>query len=179
MAELCKKHRIHIASGFTEKGADGKIYNSGILLDAGGELAVHYQKQFLATHDQNWFEVGINGCPVADTELGRIGLLICFDGRIPEIARCLALQGAEVIIDMANFFAMDQAEMWVPARAFENGVWLGAATKAGHERSIYYPGGSMIVDPTGRVRARVPYDAHGVIVADVDPATAPDQGHYA
>src|SRR5258706_4563709 len=67
MAELCKKHRIHISSGFTEKGADGKIYNSGILLDAGGELAVHYQKQFLATHDQNWFEFGINGCPVADT----------------------------------------------------------------------------------------------------------------
>lgn len=172
MAELCKKYRIHIASGFTEKGVDGKIYNSGILLDAGGELVVHYQKQFLATHDQNWFEFGINGCPVADTELGRIGLLICFDGRIPEIARCLALQGAEVIIDMANFFAMDQAEMWVPARAFENGVWFVAATKAGVERSIYYPGGSMIVAPAGDVLVRMPYDTHGVASAEIDTAAA-------
>lgn len=173
MAELAKKHRIHIASGFTEKEQkSGKIFNSGILLDSRGELALHYHKQFLATHDQNWFEFGELGCPVADTELGRIGLLICFDGRIPEIARCLALSGAEIILDMANFFAMDQAEMWVPARAFENGVWFVAATKAGVERSIYYPGGSMIVAPTGDVVAKMPYDTHGVVSAEIDTAAA-------
>lgn len=172
MAQLARKHRLHIASGFTEKGKGGKIFNSGLLIDPSGELALHYQKQFLATHDQNWFEFGVNGCPVADTELGRIGLLICFDGRIPEISRCLALQGAEVIVDMANFFAMDQAEMWVPARALENGVWFVAATKAGVERSIHYPGGSMIVSPAGDVLERMPYDAHGVAVAEVDPALA-------
>ncbi len=172
MAGLAKKHRIHLASGFTEKGAGGKAYNSGLLIGPGGDLLVHYQKQFLATHDQNWFEFGVNGCPVADTELGRIGLLICFDGRIPEIARCLALQGAEIVVDMANFFAMDQAEMWVPARAFENGVWFVAATKAGVERSIYYPGGSMIVAPSGEVLARLPYDTHGVATAEIDPAAA-------
>ena len=169
MAELAKKHRVHIASGITEKdGASGKLFNSGVLIDSRGELAVHYHKQFLATHDQNWFEFGEQGCPVADTELGRIGLLICFDGRIPEIARCLALSGADVIVDMANFFAMDQAEMWVPARAFENGVWFIAATKAGVERSIYYPGGSMIVAPSGDVVAKMPYDVHGVTSAEID-----------
>src|SRR5262249_6508633 len=89
------------------------------------------------------------------------------------------LQGAEIIVDMANFFAMDQAEMWGPARCYENGVWLVAATKAGHERSIYYPGGSMIVDPGGRVVARMPYDRHGVIVADVVPGSARDKSIYA
>ncbi len=47
-----------------------------------------------------------------------------------------------MIVDMANFFSMDQADMWGPARSYENGVWLVAATKAGYERSIYYPGGS-------------------------------------
>lgn len=173
MAELARKHRIHIASGITEKDAkSGRIFNSGVLIDSRGELAVHYHKQFLATHDQNWFEFGEQGCPVADTELGRIGLLICFDGRIPEIARCLALSGAEVIVDMANFFAMDQAEMWVPARAFENGVWFVAATKAGVERSIYYPGGSMIVAPTGDVVAKMPYDVHGITSAEIDLSAA-------
>ena len=110
----------------------------------------------MATHDQNWFSFGECGNPVVDTDLGRLGLLICFDGRIPEIARALALQGAEVLLDMANFFAMDQAEMWGPARAYESGVWLVAATKSGYERSIYYPGGSMIIDPLGRVVAKVP-----------------------
>ncbi|MEW5707817.1 MAG: carbon-nitrogen hydrolase family protein [Pseudomonadota bacterium] len=173
MAELAREYGLHIASGFTEfDPITGKVYNSGLLLDPRGDLVVHYQKQFLATHDQNWFEVGAKGCPVADTELGRVGLLICFDGRIPEIARCLALQGAEVIVDMANFFAMDQAEMWVPARAYENGVWLVAATKAGVERSIYYPGGSLIVAPGGEIKARMPYDVHGVASAEIDPAAA-------
>ena len=173
MADLAKKHRIHIASGITESHTkSGKIFNSGVLIDSRGELALHYQKQFLATHDQNWFSFGEKGCPVADTELGRIGLLICFDGRIPEIARCLALSGADVIVDMANFFAMDQAEMWVPARAFENGVWFVAATKAGVERSIYYPGGSMIVAPSGDVVAKMPYDVHGITSAEIDLAAA-------
>lgn len=180
MAELCRKHSVYIASGITELGPDGKkIFNTGLLLDRKGEVAVHYHKQFLATHDQNWFAFGERGCPVVDTDLGRIGLLICFDGRIPEIARSLALQGAEVIVDMANFFALDQAEMWGPARAYENGIWLVAATKAGYERSIYYPGGSMIVDPKGRVVTQIPYDTHGVAVAEIDPAAARDKRIYA
>lgn len=169
---LCREHGLHIATGFTELGEDGRIYNSGLFYDPEGALCLHYQKQFLATHDQNWFECGVNGNPVVDTALGRIGLLICFDGRIPEIARSLALQGADVILDMANFFAMDQADLWVPARAMENGVWIVAGTKAGVERSIYYPGGSMIVSPDGEVMAYVEQDTHGVASWDVDVALA-------
>lgn len=180
LAGLAREHGIYIASGITEwDPAKEKIFNSGILLDRSGSVAAHYHKQFLATHDQNWFSFGERGCPVVDTDLGRVGLLICFDGRIPEIFRAMAMQGAEIIVDMANFFAMDQADMWGPARSYENGVWLVAATKAGYERSIYYPGGSMIVDPKGRVLAKVPYDTHGLAVADIDPGQAADKSIYA
>lgn len=180
LAALSRKHGIYIASGITEWDETRKrIFNTGVMLDRKGEVAIHYHKQFLATHDQNWFSFGERGCPVVDTDLGRIGLLICFDGRIPEIARSIALQGAEIIVDMANFFAMDQADMWGPARSYENGIWLIAATKAGYERSIYYPGGSMIVDPKGRVVAKMPYDRHGVVVADVFPDLARDKSIYA
>ena len=179
ISALAREHGIFVASGITEwDDTRGRIFNSGIMFDRNGKLAVHYHKQFLATHDQNWFSFGERGCPVVDTDLGRIGLMICFDGRIPEIARSLALQGAEIIVDMANFFAMDQADMWGPARCYENGVWLVAATKAGYERSIYYPGGSMIVDPNGRVAAKMPYDRHGVIVADVSPEFAREKPIY-
>ncbi len=169
---LCREYGVYIATGFTEQGKQGRTYNSGLFYDAEGTLRLHYQKQFLATHDQNWFDCGVKGNPVVDTALGRVGLLICFDGRIPEIARSLALDGADVILDMANFFAMDQADLWVPARAMENGVWIVAATKAGVERSIYYPGGSMIVSPDGEVMAYVEQDTHGVVSWDVDVAQA-------
>jgi len=180
LSALAKKHGIYAASGVTEwDPAKEKIFNTGIMFGRKGEIVCHYHKQFLATHDQNWFAFGEKGCPVVETDLGRIGLLICFDGRIPEIFRAMAMQGAEVIVDMANFFAMDQADMWGPARAYENGVWLVAATKAGYERSIYYPGGSMIVDPKGRVISKVPYDTHGMAVADVDLDAASDKSIYA
>ena len=180
LAGLARKHGVYIASGVTEWDPQrNKIFNSGVLYDRKGGLACHYHKQFLATHDQNWFSFGERGCPVVDTDLGRIGLLICFDGRIPEIFRAMTMQGAEVIVDMANFFAMDQADMWGPARSYENGVWLVAATKAGYERSIYYPGGSMIVDPKGRVLSKVAYDTHGMAIADVDLDAAADKSIYA
>lgn len=179
LADLSRKHGVYIASGITEWDPKReKVFNSGIMFDRRGDVACHYHKQFLATHDQNWFSFGELGNPVVDTDLGRIGLLICFDGRIPEIFRSMAMQGAEVIVDMANFFAMDQADMWGPARAYENGMWLVAATKAGDERSIYYPGGSMIVDPHGRVLSKVPYDTHGMAVADIDPEMAADKSIY-
>ncbi|ACF02365.1 Nitrilase/cyanide hydratase and apolipoprotein N-acyltransferase [Rhodopseudomonas palustris TIE-1] len=179
LAALSRKHGVYIASGITEwDPAKQKIFNTGIMFDRQGEVACHYHKQFLATHDQNWFAFGERGCPVVDTDLGKIGLLICFDGRIPEIFRAMTMQGAEVIVDMANFFAMDQADMWGPARSYENGVWLVAATKAGYERSIYYPGGSMIVDPEGRVLSKVPYDTHGLSIATIDLDAAADKSIY-
>lgn len=167
LATLSRKHSIHLGAGLTERGDDGHIYNSAVLFDPQGTLIGHYRKQFLPAQDQRWFSVGNLGNPVIETTLGTIGLLVCFDGRIPEVARCLAAQGAEIILDMANFFVMGQADMFVPARAMENGVWILAATKAGVERSIYYPGGSMIVAPDGEVKARVANDTHGVAVADL------------
>jgi predicted amidohydrolase len=179
LSMLAKKYEIYVASGITEWDPEKeKIFNSGIMFNRKGEVICHYHKQFLATHDQNWFAFGERGCPVVETDLGRIGLLICFDGRIPEIFRAMAMQDADIIVDMANFFAMDQADMWGPARSYENGVWLVAATKAGWERSIYYPGGSMIVDPKGRVLSRVPYDTHGMAVATIDPEAAADKSIY-
>ena len=107
LSRLAQKHGIYVASGVTEwDPARKKIFNTGVMFGRKGEVACHYHKQFLATHDQNWFAFGERGCPVVDTDLGRIGLLICFDGRIPEIFRAMAMQGADVIVDMANFFAM-------------------------------------------------------------------------
>lgn len=176
LRELSCEHDVYIVSGMTELGDDDLIYNSSVMTSPEGQLIGHYQKQFLATHDQNWFQVGTLGCPVVETELGRIGLLICFDGRIPEIARLLTLAGADVIVDVANFFELDQADQWVPARAYENGVWFVASTKSGVERSIYYPGGSQIVDPDGTVRAVVARDNHGIGYATVDPAAARSKG---
>lgn len=176
LKSLAQAHAMHIASGVTELDPeDGLVYNSLVLIGPGGNVVGHYRKQFLATHDFNWFTVGNKGCVTVDTELGRLGLLICFDGRIPEIARSISLSGAELVVDVANFFDIDQADQWVPARAYENGVWIAAATKSGVERSIYYPGGSMIAAPDGTLAAKVARDSHGLGIADIDLGLARDK----
>ena len=98
LSALASRHGIYIASGITEwDPAKEKIFNSGVMFGRKGELVCHYHKQFLATHDQNWFEFGEKGCPVVETDLGRIGLLICFDGRIPEIFRTMAIDRKSVV----------------------------------------------------------------------------------
>lgn len=175
MKDLSRQHHVYIVSGITEMGANGTIFNSAVMTDRAGNVAATYRKQFLATHDQNWFSAGDQGCVTVSTDLGVIGILICFDGRIPEIARETALAGAQIIVDVANFFEIDQAEQWVPARAYENGVWMVASTKCGVERSIFYPGGSLIAGPDGRVHAQVPRGVHGIAVYDVEPAAASDK----
>ena len=76
LAALARKHRIYIASGVTEWDPDKeKIFNTGIMFGRDGETVCHYHKQVLATHDQNWFAFGERGCPVVETDLGKIGLL--------------------------------------------------------------------------------------------------------
>ncbi|BAW79622.1 nitrilase/cyanide hydratase and apolipoprotein N-acyltransferase [Candidatus Nitrosoglobus terrae] len=173
LAKMARDNDMFIASGMIEWDPERqKIFNTGILLDKKGDLILHYHKQFLTTHDQNWFTFGERGFPVVATELGKLGMMICFDGRIPEIPRCTALNGAQVIVDMANFFLIDQAETWRPARAYENGVWICAASKSGQERSIHYPGGSMIIDPKGNLHAQIPWDTHGLAVSEIDPTLA-------
>src|SRR5271166_291141 len=61
MSALAREHHVFIASGITEWDPARD--------DRKGELAIHYHKQFLATHDQNWFSFGERGCPVVETDL--------------------------------------------------------------------------------------------------------------
>ena len=75
---------------------DGEdVYNSAALVGPNG-LIGKYQKNFLFDFDPFYFTFGTTGYPVFDTPLGRIGMFICADARIPEGARMLALAGAEI-----------------------------------------------------------------------------------
>ncbi|MFQ5696086.1 MAG: nitrilase-related carbon-nitrogen hydrolase, partial [Terriglobia bacterium] len=109
------------------------------------------------------------GC--AATALGKVGLSVCYDIRFPELYRRLASAGAEIVVVPSAFtFPTGEAhwEVLMRARAIENQVYLIAPAQFGpnvHGFSDY--GNSMIVDPWGRVLARVA-DCEGVAVAPID-----------
>lgn len=131
-----------------ERGDDGKVYNTAIVINAGGEIVAKYRKIFpwrpwekLAAGD----EVVVFDMP----GVGRIGLMICYDGWFPEIPRNLAWMGAEVILHPSATTTNDRPQEVILARAsaIVNQVYLVNVNAAGTPGL----GLSVVVDPEGRI----------------------------
>jgi len=90
--EYAKKYQTFIAVGLPEYiRGENVLYNSAFLIDDTGEEVGRTRKSFLWHFDNIWFQSD-DKYPVFDTKIGKIGIFVCADGRVPEIPRCLALQ---------------------------------------------------------------------------------------
>jgi predicted amidohydrolase len=177
-AAKAKQYGYWLAAGMAVPHADGTVTNSGVVFDANGERQGRYDKSFLWHFDNNWFKRG-TAFPVFDAGFVRFGILICADGRQPEVARSLAVNGAELIMDLTAWVSWGrsvpeltttQCEYLMPVRAYENGVWVAASDKWGPEDgSIVYAGRSCVIDPSGTTRASAPSDRDQVLVYDIEP----------
>jgi len=120
---LAKEHNIHIVAGITER--DGHlIYNTSILLGSDGKLIGKYRK---VTLPRGEIEAGImagNEYPVFETSFGQVGMMICYDGFFPEVARQLTNNGAEIIA----WPVWGCNPMLGQARACENHVYVVSST---------------------------------------------------
>lgn len=176
ISDKAREHNTYIAIGMAVKKGSGMI-NGGMLFNRNGELVTSCGKSNLWHFDRKWFNCGMT-YDTADTDFGKVGMIVCADGRMPEISRILALKGAELIIDMANLTAAGsdpskltnpQFEYMLSTRALENGVWLVLADKVGVEaNSILYAGRSCIINPEGEIAVSASSDKQQVIYADVD-----------
>jgi predicted amidohydrolase len=158
--EVAGELGIHLVYGAYERGSEsGVVYNSAALAGPGGDLLGVYHK----THPfcteivtgGGWVTPGDDTC-VVDTELGRIGLIICFDGDYPELSRISAIQGAEVLArPSALLRSADIWELTNRARAYDNHVFVIGSNATGIDPAgaIYF-GNSMIVSPVAEVVAR-------------------------
>jgi predicted amidohydrolase len=137
------------------------LANSAYVVTPAG-IAGFADKNFLWHFDRRWFTPGDALAPVA-TPLGKLGVLICADGRIPTIASTLVARGAEVLVMPTAWVSSGrdprtlenvQADLMVAVRARENGVPMIAANKVGVEaRSVLYCGKSQILAADGSVVA--------------------------
>jgi predicted amidohydrolase len=177
-AAKAQQYGYWLAAGMAVPHAGGRVTNSGVIFNPAGERVGQYDKSFLWHFDNNWFERG-REFPVFDAGFARFGVLICADGRLPEIARCLAVNGAELILDLTAWVSggkemaaltTTQCEYLMPARAYENGLWVAAADKWGPEAgSIVYAGRSCVIDPLGATRVCAPSDRETVVVYEIEP----------
>lgn len=155
ISALALKYETAIVYGYPEK-ADGVIYNSAICISAAGKLLANHRKFLPPPGFEATYFTG--GSKLTLFELGglRFAILICYDAEFPETVRAAAEKGADVIIIPTAL--VDQwenvARCTMPARAFENGVWVLYSNHAGVENGANYLGESCIVGPDGRDVAR-------------------------
>jgi 5-aminopentanamidase len=172
MSKLALKHRIHIAYGYAEDGGAGRRYNSLMLLGPDGKALAHYRKIHLTQGEKSLFTGGTE-IVVAETALGRIGLMICWDLAFPEIARNLTLRGAELLI-VPTAWDRPHAGLYrkfASVRALENTVFLATSNHLGRISGVDYFGESLLYGPTGNLLAKTedacPDIARAIINPDV------------
>jgi len=169
-AEVASSHGVALMYGYPERSGDA-VYNAALVFDAAGNRLANFRKCHLfGPEEERLFAAGDR---LVVFELGglRVAPLVCYDVEFPEAVRALALAGADVVaVPTALMEPYDPVPMSVvPARAYENLLFVAYANRCGAERGMRYVGLSTIAAPDGSVLARA--DANeGLITADLDPA---------
>lgn len=151
MQQLCRELDVYTVFSWAELGEDGNIYNSACLISNQGTMVGHYRKVHLYDREKEIFLPG-DTFKVFETDLGRIGIMICFDLDFPESARALALQGADVILVPTNNFRpyARYQETYMKSRSMENEVPMAICNRTGREQSLIYFGESAVYDAHGQ-----------------------------
>lgn len=173
LSQAAKQHGIYVVCGVYESKADDKkrSYNTVVVLDDEGKLIHSYRKTHLydafSYSESTNIIPGDNGFEPVETKFGKLGVLVCYELRFPEICRTLALKGAEIILVPTAWVAGPMKEEHILAmakgRALENTVFMCVADQVGN----IYAGRSVIYNPMGVVMASRGED-EGLIFADID-----------
>ena len=173
IVETCKELGVYAVVGMLEDAGE-TLYNSAVLAGPEGLVGVYRKTHLPYLGVDMMTGLGPDPYRVFNTSIGRIGMLICYDLRFPEAARCLALEGADVIALPTNWpQGADTAPDFVaPARAVENRVFVVAVNRAGTERGASFIGKSQIVAPSGQRLAMAQTTDETIIMAAFDPTLA-------
>ncbi|MCH8979464.1 MAG: carbon-nitrogen hydrolase family protein [Armatimonadetes bacterium] len=170
----CKDLAIHAVVGLiATDGVD--VYNAALLFEPDGTMR-RYFKTHLPFLGVDRFVVPGWDLPVFETEVGNLGIGICYDLRVPEAARVMALEGADVIVLPTNWpvGAETSADHTALVRAAENCVYVAACNRVGTENGTTFIGRSGIYDVAGGVMQKAG-DGEETIIADLDLDEARDK----
>jgi beta-ureidopropionase len=179
MQDVAKEHGMVIVVPIYEQEMDGIYYNTAAIIDADGKYLGKYRKTHIphvnpGFWEKFYFRPGNLGYPCFDTAFARIGVYICYDRHFPEGARCLGLNGAEIIFNPSATVAGLSEYLWKleqPAHAVANGYFVGAINRVGTEApwniGEFY-GQSYFCDPRGQMLAVGSRDQDELVVAELD-----------
>ena len=172
VAAIARRHGIALLYGYPERGADGAVFNAAQLIGADGRRLLNQRKAHLyGDLDRSSFAPGGDSFPTAEVGGMRVGVAICYDVEFPELVRRHALAGVDVLLVPTALMTPYEvvATTIVPARAFENGIFVAYANRCGREGTLNYCGLSSVAAPDGSVLARAG-DGETLLTIDLDPA---------
>lgn len=164
LGRIARDAGVHLAVGMAIV-EHGRFYDAQLLFGPDGRRLATYKKVHLFSTEREWFAAGDEPM-VVETELGRIGMTICYDLIFPEFVRLLVDKGADIVINSTNWITNDfQRDRWgwsgptvqalAATRALENGVWLAMANCVGPEWIFDSIGHSCVVAPSGKIVSSV------------------------
>ena len=170
---LAREHGVHVVFGMPEESeVKGVIHNTAVFVGPKG-LVGRYRKIHLPTHsvfeERRYYRPG-QEASVFKTDIGVIGLSICYDLYFPELTRLQALQGAELVVCISASPGLRRRffEGFCLSRAMENAVYLAYVNRVGIEEGLQFWGGSRVIAPNGSVLAQCKYDVEEFQICRVD-----------
>ena len=172
--KLTREIGIHIIFGMPElsEKTEATVYNSAVLIGPEG-LIGKYRKMYLPTHsvfeEKRYFRPG-HDVGAFETELGKIGIIICYDLFFPEVSRLTRLEGAKLIVCISASPAVRRTyfETLTTARAIENAAFLAYVNLVGVEDGLQFWGGSRLIGPNGNIIAKAEYDKESLVTGEVN-----------
>jgi N-carbamoylputrescine amidase len=178
MAAYAKKYEMVMIVPIYEREQSGFLYNTAVVIDADGSILGKYRKNHIPQTGGFWekffFKPGNLGYPVFQTKYAKVGVYICYDRHFPDGARCLGLNGAEIVYNPSATTVGQSQYLWKleqPAHAVANGYFMGCINRVGTEApwnlGKFY-GTSYFVDPRGKILAEASEDKDELLVAEFD-----------
>ena len=178
MCEYAKKYGMVIISPIYELHMTGVYYNTAAIIDADGNYLGKYRKNHIPHLKGFWekffFKPGNLGYPVFKTKFADLGVYICYDRHFPDGARCLGLNGAEIVFNPSATVSGLSEYLWKieqPAHAVANGYFLATINRVGKEEpwnvGEFY-GSSYIVSPKGQIIKEASRDKDELLACEID-----------
>lgn len=173
-AKVARERDVYVCGGIAE--VDGsRLYNSAVLVGPDGYIG-RYRKTHLWDREKLFFEPGDVGLNVFDLPFGRVGMMICYDGWHPEVARILKLRGADLILDPTCWVVVPGViteENPVSAyihmvAAHTNNLFIVCADQCGSDRGCTFLGRSCVAGPSGFVSGPGSYSDPTIVTADIN-----------
>ena len=156
IAESAKENQIQVIGSFYEKSRKkDRVYDTSFVINESGEVISTYRKihlyDALGFRESDKMTAGSKIAKPVKTSIGKIGMMICYDLRFPEMSRSLAVAGSEILVVPSAWVKGNmKEEHWITinkTRAIENGCYVIAPDQVGN----IYCGRSLVVDPYGKI----------------------------